>query len=74
MIVYLSAPNAAPAVFEGTCPGMILEEADGTGGFGYDPRFLSAELGKSFGAANPEEKDAISHRGKALKALIASWG
>jgi XTP/dITP diphosphohydrolase len=72
VIVYLSAPNAAPLAFEGTCPGRILEDADGEGGFGYDPLFLSAEIGKSFGSATPEEKDAISHRGKALKALIAS--
>ena len=44
----------------------------GAGGFGYDPLFLSAEIGKSFGSATAEEKDAISHRGKALKAFIAS--
>jgi len=51
VIVYLRSPTAAPAVFEGSCPGRILEEPDGTGGFGYDPLFLSAELGKSFGSA-----------------------
>lgn len=72
VLVYLSAPNAAPLAYEGTCPGRILEAPDGEGGFGYDPLFLSAELGKSFGSASPEEKDAISHRGKALKAFIAS--
>lgn len=71
VIVYLSAPNAPPEVFEGSCPGRILEEPDGAGGFGYDPLFLSAELGKSFGSASAEEKDAISHRGKALAALVA---
>ena len=72
VIVYLAGPSAAPAVFEGSCPGRILEEPEGTGGFGYDPLFLSAELGKSFGVASAEEKDAISHRGKALKAFIES--
>lgn len=72
VIAYLSSPTAAPAVFEGSCPGRILEEPDGTGGFGYDPLFLSAELGKSFGSATPAEKDVISHRGKALKAFITS--
>jgi len=72
VIVYLSSATAAPQVFEGTCPGRILEEAEGTGGFGYDPLFLSAEIGKSFGSATPEEKDAISHRGKALQSLIQS--
>ena len=74
VIVYLRSPTAAPAVFEGSCPGRILEEPDGTGGFGYDPLFLSAELGKSFGSATAEEKDAISHRGKALQALIGALG
>lgn len=72
VIVYLAGPSAAPAVFEGSCPGRILEAPEGTGGFGYDPLFLSAELGKSFGVASAEEKDAISHRGKALKAFINS--
>ncbi len=72
VLVYLSSPTAPPAAFEGTCPGRILDEPDGSGGFGYDPLFLSAELGKSFGSATPEEKDAISHRGKALQAFIAS--
>lgn len=71
VIAFLPAPNAAPEIFEGSCPGRILEVADGTGGFGYDPLFLSAELGKSFGAASPEEKDLISHRGKALQQLLA---
>ena len=72
VIVYLASPNAPPLAFEGTCPGRILEEADGEGGFGYDPLFLSAELGKSFGSATPAEKDAISHRGKALQSFIKS--
>jgi XTP/dITP diphosphohydrolase len=72
VIVYLSSPDAAPVVFEGTCPGRILEAPDGTGGFGYDPLFLSAELGRSFGSATPAEKDVISHRGKALRSFIAS--
>ena len=72
VIVYLSSPSAAPEIFEGTCPGRILEQPDGSGGFGYDPLFLSAEIGKSFGSASAEEKDAISHRGKALTAFIAA--
>jgi len=72
VIVYLSSPTAVPVAFEGSCPGRILEEPDGTGGFGYDPLFLSAELGKSFGSASPDEKDAISHRGKALQSFIKS--
>ena len=41
-----------PEVFEGTCDGVILEAPRGTGGFGYDPLFLSDELGKTFGEAD----------------------
>lgn len=49
--------------------GRILEKAEGEGGFGYDPLFYSDELGMSFGLASAEQKNAVSHRGKALAAL-----
>lgn len=61
--------GAVPEFFEGVCGGRILERPTGTGGFGYDPYFQSDDLGKSFGEASPEEKDAVSHRGRALRAL-----
>ena len=48
---------------------MILSEPRGTGGFGYDPYFLSDELGITFGEASPEEKDRVSHRARAFAAL-----
>jgi XTP/dITP diphosphohydrolase len=69
VLVYLSQPDAVPQVFEGACGGRILEEPKGKGGFGYDPLFFSDELGRTFGEATPEEKDAVSHRGRALRAL-----
>jgi XTP/dITP diphosphohydrolase len=72
VMVYLPTPSAVPQVFEGTSEGAILEEPRGTQGFGYDPLFLSDELGKTFGEATAEEKDAVSHRGKALHALLAA--
>ena len=53
---------------EGTCDGIIAEEPKGNGGFGYDPVFLT-ESGKSFAQLTPEEKDKLSHRGKALRLL-----
>ncbi len=70
VLVYLPQPNAIPQTFEGTCAGRILEEARGTGGFGYDPYFFSDELGKTFGEATAEEKDGVSHRGRALRSLV----
>lgn len=54
---------------EGRCSGFISAEPIGDGGFGYDPVFMT-ESGKSFAQLSDEEKDAVSHRGKALKELF----
>jgi XTP/dITP diphosphohydrolase len=70
VLVYLAHPGAVPVTVEGTCAGRILEAPRGEGGFGYDPYFFSEELGKTFGEATPEEKDGVSHRGRALRALV----
>lgn len=70
VLVYLARPGAIPVAFEGIAPGRILEAPRGNGGFGYDPYFFSDELGTTFGEATPEEKDAVSHRGRALRALV----
>ena len=69
VLVYLADPDAVPQVFEGVCGGRILEEPRGEGGFGYDPLFYSDELGRTFGEATAEEKDAVSHRGRAVRAF-----
>ncbi len=57
--------------FDGRADGSILREERGTAGFGYDPLFLDPGSGQSFGELKPSEKDARSHRGRALAALIA---
>jgi XTP/dITP diphosphohydrolase len=72
VLVLLRDPSAVPEVFEGVAGGRILEAPAGTDGFGYDPLFYSDELAKSFGEASPEEKDGVSHRGRALRALAAA--
>lgn len=72
--VLLRNPEAVPAAFEGACSGTILEAPRGTGGFGYDPLFLSDDLGKTFGEATAEEKDGVSHRGRAFRALLEAVG
>lgn len=69
VLVLLREPGAVPEVFEGVCAGRILEAPRGHGGFGYDPLFLSDDLGRTFGEATAAEKDAVSHRGRALRAL-----
>jgi XTP/dITP diphosphohydrolase len=74
VLVYLPHPGAVPRVFEGACAGLVLGAPRGEGGFGYDPLFLSDELGRTFGEATAEEKDAVSHRGRALRALAEALG
>jgi XTP/dITP diphosphohydrolase len=72
VLVLLRKVHGFPEVFEGACNGRILDAPHGTGGFGYDPLFWSDDLGKSFGDATPEEKDGVSHRGRAFAALRAA--
>lgn len=72
VVALLKDPAAIPLIFEGTCTGIILEEPRGSGGFGYDPLFLSDDLGKSFGEVSADEKHAVSHRGRAFREL-ARW-
>lgn len=56
--------------FDGVVEGEILTEPRGMQGFGYDPVFLPAGWTKTFAEAAPEEKNAVSHRGRATKKLI----
>lgn len=71
--VALCFPEGREIVASGRTYGRILEGAEGAGGFGYDPLFYSDDLGKSFGTAAPEEKNAVSHRARALAALAKKW-
>ncbi len=56
-------------VVEGRMPGRLLRERRGTNGFGYDPIFVPTGYAVTSAELAPEEKDAISHRGQALRAL-----
>jgi XTP/dITP diphosphohydrolase len=69
VLVLYRTPKGFPETFDGTCNGRIAEEPRGSGGFGYDPLFLSDDLDKTFGEATAEEKDAVSHRGRAIALL-----
>lgn len=62
-------PSGDSFTVKGKAPGSILTSPAGNGGFGYDPLFLSDDVGKSFAELTPEEKNSISHRGRALRAL-----
>jgi len=65
-VLSLAVPSGPALTYEGQCQGEILTKQQGDGGFGYDPIFFSAEIGKTFAEASSDEKNKISHRGKAL--------
>ena len=54
----------------GETMGLILQQAKGEGGFGYDPLFFSDDLKMSFGECTAEQKNGVSHRSRAIKDLI----
>ena len=63
--------NGEEHLFTGIIEGEILKEAQGEGGFGYDPLFQATGMTKSFAELTLEEKNAVSHRGKAVSQLVA---
>ena len=62
-------PNGDVLRARGTCEGSILFAPRGENGFGYDPVFYLPELEKTYAELAPEEKNAISHRARALQAF-----
>lgn len=71
ILVYVdSATDPAPLICEGVWEGHILEQSRGTHGFGYDPLFLIPELGRTAAELTASEKNALSHRGRALRMLL----
>jgi XTP/dITP diphosphohydrolase len=66
--VAVATPDGEAVVVEGTCEGRIAREPKGAGGFGYDPIFYLPERDRTMAELSSEEKNAISHRGKALRA------
>lgn len=69
--IALVSPDGKEIVAEGACEGIIIDEPRGESGFGYDPVFLIPEMNKTFAELGPEEKNRISHRARAVKALIS---
>jgi len=63
--------DARAQAFLGSCLGVLVAPR-GSAGFGYDPSFLSDDLGITFGEASQEAKDRVSHRARAVQALLAS--
>ena len=71
VVLLRHADDPQPIVAEGRWPGRILQAPRGDGGFGYDPVFLDASLGRSAAELDADTKHARSHRGLALAALRA---
>jgi len=67
----LAIPGRVLAETQGCVEGLILTEPRGTGGFGYDPLFLLPELGRTMAELEPDEKNRLSHRGQALREMLA---
>jgi XTP/dITP diphosphohydrolase len=69
-VAVLVLPDGHEHVEAGTVEGRLITKPRGSGGFGYDPIFVPAEDGTTMAELTPKEKDAISHRGKAFRALM----
>lgn len=71
VVLVRHAGDPEPLIAEGRWYGEVIATPRGTGGFGYDPHFLLPDLARTAAELSPEEKHANSHRGKALRRLIA---
>lgn len=70
-VISLAFPNGGYELFEGRVDGHIAAEKQGIGGFGYDPLFIPDGFAKSFAQMSKDEKNQVSHRGRAVEKLKA---
>jgi XTP/dITP diphosphohydrolase len=77
-VIALVDEGGNESIFEGRCEGTLARDARGSGGFGYDPAFIPDDTGpdddRTMAELSPEEKNAISHRGRAARALATHLG
>ncbi len=71
IVLMRHAEDPEPIIAEGSWAGEIIAEPRGANGFGYDPHFFLRDLGKTAAELDPGEKNLVSHRGKALRRLLA---
>ncbi len=78
-VLSIAVPSGPALTYEGRCDGVIIDDKRGDNGFGYDPIFYFEEYGKTFAELSMEEKNRVSHRGKALAdvkaevSMIKKW-
>lgn len=71
VVLMRHAEDPEPIIAEGSWAGEIVARARGANGFGYDPHFFLRDLGKTAAELDPRQKNLLSHRGKALRRLLA---
>ena len=69
-VIAIAVPRGPALLYSGRCEGEIARDPSGKNGFGYDPVFFYPALGKSFAEMSQEEKNRVSHRGKATAQLL----
>jgi XTP/dITP diphosphohydrolase len=75
VLVYVRhADDPQPVIADGVWRGQIVDAPRGSNGFGYDPYFLLPDFGRTAAELEPHEKNAVSHRGQALRALVDKLG
>lgn len=72
-VLLLRAPDGGEQVFEGRCEGALAPASVGGKGFGYDPLFVPAGFDRTYAQLTEDEKNAISHRGRAWRRLAEWW-
>jgi XTP/dITP diphosphohydrolase len=70
MVLVRHAEDPEPIIADGRWHGEVIETPRGAGGFGYDPYFLVPAYGRTVAELTPDEKNAVSHRGVALRRLL----
>lgn len=71
-VLFLAGPGGLERIFEGRCPGRLLREPRGAGGFGYDPLFVPDGHARTLAEMTRDEKNRLSHRGRAFALLLGA--
>jgi XTP/dITP diphosphohydrolase len=72
-VIAIAVPRGPALVYSGRCEGEIARDRRGKNGFGYDPVFFYQPIGKTFAEMSQEEKNRVSHRGKAMAKLLSEF-
>ena len=72
-VISIAVPSGPALTYEGSCEGELLTAPRGEEGFGYDPVFFCPTLGKTFAEASMEEKNRVSHRGRAMAEMAGEF-